>query len=141
MQRKLGAVARQQKAARTVHSKVPAIEIRERGEKRAGFNMGEVCSMCDGGGDFFRRNEPIDVAASAREPAVEAIAECGSIGDGDVERAGGLHYASDFLEGAGEIVDVLQAVVGDNGVEDVTGEGKLRGVSLSEILGGGGWCV
>ena len=91
--------------------------------------------------EFGRGSERIDVAAAARQPAVQAIAERGSVRHRDVERAGGLQDASDFGERAGEIVEMFEAVVGNYGVEGVVGKGKAGGVGLREVQRGMGGAV
>lgn len=81
------------------------------------------------------------MAAAPGEPAVQAIAERGSVGHTDVERAGGLQDASDFGERACQIMKVLETVAGDDGIEGAVGKGKARGVGLREVLSGSAGAV
>jgi hypothetical protein len=141
MQRKLGSVASQQVPLGPAHAKVFAIEKRKRSAERAGLDMTEVSGAFDGGGEFLRRSERVDVAAAPGQPAVQPIAEGGGVGDGDVEGPGGFQYPSDFGERAVKIVKVFQAVIGDDGVEGAVGEGKARGVGLREIFCGAGGVI
>jgi len=136
MERNFGTVAGEQNTPGTGSHAVLAIEIRERGKERAGIDMEEAGGARDGGGEIGRGSERVDVAAAPGQPAVQAIAKRRRIGDGDIEGAGGFQDASDFGEGAVEIVKVFQAVVGDDGVECVIGEGKAGGIGLHKILGG-----
>ena len=76
------------------------------------------------------------MAAAAGQPAIQAIAECGGVGNGDVEPAGGFQDASDFGERSRQIVEVFQTVVGNNGVESAVREGQACGVGLRKISGG-----
>jgi hypothetical protein len=48
-------------------------------------------------------------------------------------------YAADFAQRVVEMIDVLQAVIGDNGIERLRGKGKLRGVGEYEIRGWRRW--
>ena len=120
------------------HAKVFAIEKRKRSAERAGLDVTEVGGALDGGGELQGGGEGIDMAAAPGQPAVQPIAEGGGVGDGDVKCSGGFQDASDFGEGASEIVEVLQAVIGNDGVEGSVGEGKTRRVGSREILGGAG---
>ncbi len=138
MQRKLGSVASQEMPLGPAHAKVFAIEKRKRSAERAGLDVPEVSGAFDGGGEFLRRSERVDVAPAPGQPAIQPIAEGGGVGDGDVEGSGGFQNASDFGERAREIVKVFQAVIGDDSVEGAVGEGEARCVGLREILGGAG---
>lgn len=95
--------------------------------------MAEVSGAFDGDGEVFGGSERIDMTSASGKPAIQTIAEGGSVGHGYVEGAGGLQDAPDFSERAFQIIKMLQAVIRDDGVEGLASEWEVRGVRLGEI--------
>lgn len=82
---------------------------------------------------FASGGERIDMAAAARQPAVQPVANGSDVGHADVERALRLDDAADLLKCAGQIIEMFEAVVGDNQVKAAIAEGEAGGVGLGEV--------
>src|SRR5580704_17839608 len=130
MQRNLGAAASQQMTSGTTYPAVLAMEVRKRSKESAGIGVAKVSGVFDGSGKFRCGRKRVDMATAPCEPAVQAIAERRSVGHGYVESAGGLQDSSNFGQRAPQIAEVLQTVVGYDGVERPVREGKVHGVGL-----------
>lgn len=92
-----------------------------------------------GGHDLIWRGEGVDVASAAREPAVELIGDSRRVGDGDEEGADWVDDAADLPQGGVQIVEVLEAMVADDGSEGAVSEWELRGVSSNGVGRGAGF--
>lgn len=112
---------------------VAAIQERQRGVKHAGGGQRRGGRAREERGDAAGSDEGVDVAASAAEPAINAVGERRGVGNGDVEKSCWAENADDFGGGVFEAVDVFEAVVGDDGVERGGREGKAGGVGEDEV--------
>ena len=114
--------------ARRTGGEVVGVEEVERADQVDGGAVGDMGKALDKADDVGGGAEGVDVAAAAAEPAVDAVGEGSGVGDRDIDRAGGPEDAAELAEGVLQIDEMLEAVIGDDGVEGGVGEGEAGGV-------------
>ena len=73
------------------------------------------------------------MAAAMRQPAVQPVAKCRSVGHAYVQPATRLDHTSHLSKGAAQVVEMFQAMVGDDRIEAMLWKGELGGVGLNEV--------
>ena len=105
----------------------------ERCPERAGSGVFEAGRRFNPGGQFLRGRERIHLAAAARQPAVQPVADDAGVGLADVERPLRFEDAPNLVERGREVFEMLQAVIRNNQIEATIAERKTGGAGLSEI--------
>ena len=83
--------------------------------------------------EIARGSEAVDVAATTGQPSIQPVCQRAGIRNRDVERSARFDDPADLFQRPRKIVEVLQAVVREDGVKMTRWEWELRRVRLNKI--------
>ena len=89
--------------------------------------------LFDENGEFAGAGKRVDMSSTFRQPTVEFVGECGSIGNGDKEGSVGVQDATNFMKCGLKLVEMFEAVVGNHGVKAVIGKWQGGGIALDHV--------
>jgi hypothetical protein len=82
--------------------------------------------------EIARRSEAVDVTATTSQPSIQPVCQRVRVRNRDVERPVRFDDPADLFQRARKIVEVLQAVVRNDGVKMTCREWELCGVRLDK---------
>jgi hypothetical protein len=92
---------------------------------------------CHDSGNLARRVEAVDVSPSPGQEAIDAIGDRAGVGNRDEQGAVVPQHSPDLAQGGRKVLEVLQAVVRDDGLERTAPERQPDCVALNGIRPGG----